>query len=320
MFKIFIFEEINKKCIAIIFELFILYNSHFSHITSPSSEKNKRKTRIFTFWEPRQKIPGYIQLCLNTWKKFLPEYEIIILDYHLTKQYIGNELFSNIICRNMTLQMQADAIRVAILYKYGGIWMDADTILLSGNFLKKLKNYDLAMIGDDRIKQQDIGFIYSSNNSSLIKMWLKEIIIKIKKYKKIINAKNKTHCSKLSKKKYITWSYLGNGIINKFLKNTTGKNFYRINRNKLKIYPERKFYRNSTFRNCIKYRLFYFRKRDPQIVLNETRDIILLHNSWTPRKYKKMSITEFLNEDILLTKLLEKILNKDIKLFNFLIL
>ena len=62
-----------------IFEIFILYNIHFSHITSQYNKKNKRKTRKFNFWEPRQKIPGYIQLCLNTWKKFLPEYEIIIL-------------------------------------------------------------------------------------------------------------------------------------------------------------------------------------------------------------------------------------------------
>ena len=320
MFKIFIFEKIIIKCIAIIFEIFILYNIHFSQITSKSSEKNEIKTRIFTFWEPRQKIPGYIQLCLNTWKKFLPEYEIIILDYQITEKYLGNELFSNVICKNMTLQIQADAIRVAILYKYGGIWMDADTILLSGNCIKNLKNYDLAMIGDDRIKKQDIGFIYSSNNSSLIKSWLNEIIIKIKKYKKIIYLKNKTHSSKVSLKKYKTWSYLGNGIIDKLLKNTKGNNFYRIDRNKLNTFPERKFYRKSTFRNKIKYRLFYFRKRDPQIVLNETRDIILLHNSWTPRKYKKMSITEFLNEDILLSKLLDKILSKNIKLFNFLIL
>ena len=36
----------------------------------------------------------------------------------------------------MSLPIQADAIRVALLKKYGGIWMDADTIITSGEFLK----------------------------------------------------------------------------------------------------------------------------------------------------------------------------------------
>lgn len=56
--------------------------------------------------------------------------------------YLGESLFNTIICQNMSLQTQSDAIRVAILKKYGGIWMDADTILINRNFFNELKNYD----------------------------------------------------------------------------------------------------------------------------------------------------------------------------------
>ena len=59
----------------------------------------------------------------------------------------------------MTLANQADAIRVALLKIYGGIWMDADTIIINGKFLKVLENFELAMIGKDKI--QYIGFIFS---------------------------------------------------------------------------------------------------------------------------------------------------------------
>ena len=47
----------------------------------------------------------------------------------------------------MALPIQADAVRVALLKKYGGIWMDADTIITNGEFLKNFEKYDLVMIG-----------------------------------------------------------------------------------------------------------------------------------------------------------------------------
>ena len=37
--------------------------------------------RLFTFWEPKEKMPAYIRLCMQTWKKFLPECEVVLLDY-----------------------------------------------------------------------------------------------------------------------------------------------------------------------------------------------------------------------------------------------
>ena len=57
------------------------------------------------------------------------------------------------------------------------------------------------------------------------------------------------------------------------------------------------------------FELFYFQKRDPQIILNDSLDIIMLHNSWVPFKYKNMSESEFIKEDILLSKLLSKLIN-----------
>ena len=51
---------------------------------------------IYTFWEPKEKIPGYIKLCIKTWEKNLPKYKINILDYRKSKKLIGEPIFSNI--------------------------------------------------------------------------------------------------------------------------------------------------------------------------------------------------------------------------------
>lgn len=30
------------------------------------------QNRIFTFWEPNSTIPMYLELCMETWEKYLP--------------------------------------------------------------------------------------------------------------------------------------------------------------------------------------------------------------------------------------------------------
>ena len=262
----------------------------------------KKKQFIFSFWEPHEKIPGYLKLCIKTWEKFLPDYNIIILDYKNVKAYLGETLFSNIISKTMSLPIQADAIRVALLNKFGGIWLDADTIITDGKFIKKLKNFELSMLGEEKSQIQNIGFIVSSSNSSIIKEWLNEIIYKVNYYN--------THYLNSKKRKKIKWNYLGNGIIDRLVKNTTSKKFFRLDRNKMNALPEIKYFENSSLNNMQRYKRFYFRKGDPQFIIKKAKGIILLHNSWTPLKFKKMTEEEFLKQDILLSRLLDKILYK----------
>ena len=121
---------------------------------------------IFTFWEPIKSLPGYIKLCIKTWKTYLPNYyKIVVLDYNNLHNYLEFRLIKKILCKKFTLPIQADAIRVAILEKYGGIWMDADTIITKYNCINMFNGSDLVMFGDSNNKTPNIGFIYSQKNS-----------------------------------------------------------------------------------------------------------------------------------------------------------
>lgn len=40
-----------------------------------TGEKN-----IYTFWEPAANMPGYIRLCIETWKKAFPGREVLVLE------------------------------------------------------------------------------------------------------------------------------------------------------------------------------------------------------------------------------------------------
>ena len=102
---------------------------------------------------------------------------------------------------------------------------------------------------------------------------------------------------------------MGNGIIDPLLKNVSSKKFLRIEPSQLNVFPELKFFKNSSLHPFHLYRLFYFKKRNPNLALKGTKGLIFLHNNWTPSQYKFMSENVFLNQDILLSKLLRKILN-----------
>lgn len=72
------------------------------------------QNKIFTFWEPMDTIPAYLELCIDTWKKYLPNYEIVILNYCNLFDWIEKDTFDEILYKDFSLPKQADAIRCAI--------------------------------------------------------------------------------------------------------------------------------------------------------------------------------------------------------------
>ena len=301
----------------LIYKYFGFSNLPFKNIHFHSQKQGlyENKILIFTFWEPSGKLPGYLQLCINTWKKNIPNYHIIILDYSKLHKYLNSSIISKILYKKMTLPIQADAIRVAILEKYGGIWMDIDIIITNNNFLKNIFGYDLAFFGNPQEKIPSNAFIYAKKNSRILKEWLKHIIKRVSVYKSLSTKKSKDS-AKLS---YIyKWNYLGNGIINQLLK-TKKKNFIIFDWFKMHALPERNiFHINDTMagdKNIISkrfkaYNKLYFHPGDPQKIININPEIIFLHHSWTDKKYKYMSKKEFLKQNIMLSSLLKKILEK----------
>ena len=302
----FLLFQNSKKFKYVIILIFIVL---IEVINFSSSQRNveTKSHYIFTFWEPSNSIPGYIILCINTWKQYLPkDYRIVILDYHNLKDYLNDKLINKILVKQMTLPIQADAIRVAVLQKYGGFWMDCDTIITNSSFMNMFYGSDLIMFGNSKRKILNIGFIYASNNSTLLKIWLDGIIKRSRIYKQRLLLKH-IFPSQLFNKYFdrlLTWNYLGNGIINEIVKNASSKSFKLIERDEAYSLPDMS-YKKEPIQN---YRDFYFTEGDPEPILKKCKGVLLLHNSWTIYNYKKMSQKEFLQQDIMLARLLSRLL------------
>lgn len=259
--------------------------------------------RLFTFWEPKEKMPAYIRLCMQTWKKFLPECEVVLLDYSNLEEWLGIDVYDEILFKDFSLPKQADAIRCALLKKYGGLWLDADTILTS----PQVKDY--LMIDSELVMiSKHLAFIKANNNSKIIADWYNQIQYNLKFYKDVKYQNNAVQ-KILHPRRYRrveNWDYLGNYILHKMLKTKNKKKFFSIDRMEINALPE---LNNKNNDNLVEnYQNFYFENDYSQDVIKNTKGIILLHNSWTPQQFLQMNEEEFLSRNNTLSNVLKTVL------------
>lgn len=73
-------------------------------------------------------LRSFMDLCLATWKTLNPDYDVRLLDQKSVWKWLGKgDLPPDY--EDLIIQHKSDTIRLALLSKYGGVWVDASTIL-----------------------------------------------------------------------------------------------------------------------------------------------------------------------------------------------
>jgi len=86
---------------------------------------------IHTCWFSNEEFPDDIRRCMNTWKTKLPEYEIRIWNSDILKEPdIMNCAYVMEAIKAKKWAFASDFIRLFVLYKYGGIYLDSDIEVL----------------------------------------------------------------------------------------------------------------------------------------------------------------------------------------------
>lgn len=87
------------------------------------------KPIIWSYWEnkPGVQRPEYINLCFDTFYKHNAGFDIRILNEKTVYDYLPN-LRKDI--NQLSLAHKCDYVRILLLHNYGGIWLDADTIVM----------------------------------------------------------------------------------------------------------------------------------------------------------------------------------------------
>ena len=264
--------------------------------------------KIFTFWEPKEKVPGYIQLCMETWRKFLPDAEVVVCDYQSIRNYLSEEEFAAIDFRKMPLAKQSDAIRCALLKKHGGIWMDADTIITTSSIIPRLQQGECCMINNGKKHNLYGAFIYAAMpDCEFIRAWHNQLVPRITAYKKAWKFRLFRFLFHRAWKQMKSWDYCANAIIDPLAKQMRAPQFIELEGGEWQVTPERLCVQpgETAYEAYLRY---WFKKETTEERM--APPIIFLHNSWTPEGYRQMSPSEFLQADIPLARLLNNLINK----------
>lgn len=222
---------------------------------------------IFTFWEG--KMPEYIKLCLDTWN-----FDFVVLDYSNLHEYTEMPVER---VKRFTLPQVADCVRVHVLRDNGGIWLDADTISLTGRLPEE------TVLGDPETRGNSIGMLRSDGHPEMFVEWARF-------QDRIIEGRGDTK----------HWAALGNAFTDEYLKEHTEIPIGRIKDRCPEVYMI-----HGDMSKRERYQRFYFESTYHLADIGQT-DILMLHNSWTPEEYKLKSAREVLEAQCTLSNILRE--------------
>lgn len=92
----------------------------------PSVQPQHIPKIIWMYWEGNQS--ALLKACIQRIRNLHPDYEVYLLDPKSVKVHSQLE-FSDPIIEHATPQQRADLIRFDLIYHYGGIWLDASSLV-----------------------------------------------------------------------------------------------------------------------------------------------------------------------------------------------
>jgi hypothetical protein len=156
---------------------------------------------IFTYWEGAK--PDYIKYCLNSIAEKSGA-DVFILDEKDIAQYLDKEELHENFFKIKHIAQRADYLRVALLEKHGGLWVDADTVFVKSadDFFKKVDGVDFAYIKwiDNLVIN---GYFYAEKNSEVLTQWKHDMDYILDKYEEKANY---------------DWCFLGETILTPIIK------------------------------------------------------------------------------------------------------
>lgn len=195
---------------------------------------------IFIYWNNDfVNAPLVIKKCLSSWKLHNKKWKIIILNDNNINKYINIEKdIPNIYNKIITRTAFSDIIRIFLLEKYGGCWVDATTFCikpLDEWLINNIKTGFFAYyLKEDR--PLSTWFLYSNKNNYIIKKWKNEVVKYVNKINilgtyNIHNSLNIWKKNKYNYLHYFWFHYLFSDLYNNDIK------FKKIWDDTIHIYP-----------------------------------------------------------------------------------
>lgn len=242
--------------------------------------------KIFMYWEnaPGQTRHKYIDLCEKTIHKHCKDdFDIVLITPDNLNNYLPGKDYSSITCTNAKrpsehISVRVGCMRVALLHRYGGIWIDIDTILMKGlaPIWKLAEQY--GFVGVERKRPQTawvINTIMAAKKGSSV---MEEYIVQLE--------------NRLSQKQNLRWGEIGAHMLTPLLRQSQDKY----------LLPEHSFLPISWER----WKIFFSRDAKIENYMKSDTYGFVLFNKFFTAGFKNKSEEEVLQSNNLIAKLFRR--------------
>jgi len=297
--------------------------------------------KIFCFWEPPGSMPAYLKLCMDSWRRHLANYDIVVVSYANLEHYIPRGTYDIDALKKLPLGVLKDAILAAVLCEHGGVFMDVDTIVTRdiAPILACLKRAEIVLFN------VHLGFVAARRGAPILRQWvgdaqqrlsrlgetgdfggtffyvgnsiLAEIMEEMAKSSAISRAIERLRRGQENwpRPARAVWRRIAEPVWARrkglFFRTIYRKHLTMLDRKKYGFMAELAYYDTNGVGHIDDYRKFWFEEKlDVDRVFRPKQTVIGLHNSWTPDWYKGLSEKEVLENDCLLSKTLRHVVGR----------
>ena len=164
-----------------------------------SWEKLPKKANADTIWfcwlQGIDNAPELVKVCYEALQKNVPDKEIILIDWNNYNDYIElpDFIIEKVNAGIISKAHLSDLIRLELLIKYGGYWIDSTVLCTDGSILKKIDDTKLFMYSfyyfgfNPEIMELNNWFIYSTTNNNILCLVRKMLYMYWKDYNRTID-------------------------------------------------------------------------------------------------------------------------------------
>lgn len=169
---------------VIIISLIGFILSILSFIFRQKPQYNTVPRKIWTYWDNPTRLPKAVKLCMDSWKEYNPDYEIILLTKKNFKGYVTiPEDIQKHPHFNDSPQRFSDLVRLYALEEHGGIWIDASVLVkqpfddwLFPKYAEFAGYYMNTFTVDTKFPVIESWFLAANKKSQFIKLWKDEFL------------------------------------------------------------------------------------------------------------------------------------------------
>jgi len=268
--------------------------------------------KVFTFWEPAGRVPGYISACMRTWKN-IPDADIVLLDFSTIGQYLDAEVLRRLTCDKLSLPKQVDAYRAALLEKWGGMWLDVDMIV-TPNISEPLffdRSVEVTVFSqpmpDERVSIAGAFFFAREPHTRFMREWLDVLPERVARYARFRSNPLLRVFKRKVWRECRAWDYCLNLIVDPLVSTMRPEELRVLPLGEIGAFLELSDGKIPMAEYWAAYNNYYFQPGAVEGALDRCKGIVMLHNSWTPPEFMAMSERDFLRSGCRLSRILAEL-------------